>query len=111
MGIAFKLQQFIQDKKVSQEALASELGVSQSAIHNIISGKTKKIDFYFICKIAAYFEVDVNHFNISKSILENPSKLTEAKVITGVEYLKFKDSLSQLKEQLDRIEKKLPPEG
>lgn len=83
MGIAFKLQQLMQNNKVSQEALASELGVSQSAIHNIISGKTKKIDFHFICKIAAYFEVDVNHFNIPKSIQENPSKLSESPVNTG----------------------------
>jgi transcriptional regulator with XRE-family HTH domain len=90
MGIAFKLQQLMQNNKVSQEALASELGVSQSAIHNIISGKTKKIDFHFICKIAAYFEVDVNHFNIPKSILENPSKLTESPVNTGGGILNLK---------------------
>jgi transcriptional regulator with XRE-family HTH domain len=83
MKIALKLQQLMQDKKVSQEALAFELGVSQSAIHNIISGKTKKIDFHFICKIAAYFEVDVNHFNIPKSIQENPIKSSENSVNIG----------------------------
>jgi len=83
MGIAFILQQLMREKKISQEALALDLGVSQSAIHNIISGKTKKIDFNFICKIAACFEVDLNYFNIPKSIQENPIKSSETSINIG----------------------------
>lgn len=43
MSIGTKIHKLMKQKSVSQETLASNLGVSQKAIHDIISGKTQKI--------------------------------------------------------------------
>ena len=62
MSIGTKIHKLMKQKSVSQETLASNLGVSQKAIHDIISGKTQKIDFLFMHKVCEVFNVGFDYF-------------------------------------------------
>jgi transcriptional regulator with XRE-family HTH domain len=67
MDIGFKISNLRKSKKISQPELAHRLGISQTALCDIESGKTKKVDFRLMCKVCKEFEVDFDCF------LENSS--------------------------------------
>jgi DNA-binding Xre family transcriptional regulator len=50
------------EKRMSQTELAHSLGISQTALCEIESGKTKKIDFSLMDKVCQFFEVDFDYF-------------------------------------------------
>lgn len=62
MSIGYKIQKLRLKNKLSQEDLAYQIGVSQSTIHEIECGKTKKIDFNLISKLCDFFNIDINYF-------------------------------------------------
>lgn len=47
---------------MSQEELANLIGVSQTTIHNIESGKVNSVDFEILLKVSNLLEVDLNEF-------------------------------------------------
>lgn len=62
MKIGCKISKLLRNHNISQNDLAEQTGVSQTKIHEIISGKTQKIDFLFIQKVCKIFNVDLEHF-------------------------------------------------
>ena len=48
--------------------MAHRLGISQTALCDIESGKTKKIDFMLMDKVCKEFEVDFNYFKDDKQV-------------------------------------------
>lgn len=62
MSIGTKIHKLMKQNNITQENLAIHLGVSQKAIHDIVSGKTQKIDFLFMNKVCEFFNVDFNFF-------------------------------------------------
>jgi len=68
MNVGTKIHKLMKQKSISQETLASNLGVSQKAIHDIVSGKTQKIDFLFMHKVCEFFNVDFEYFIDSNQI-------------------------------------------
>lgn len=45
MNVGTKIDKLMKQNNVTQEILASNLGVTQKAIHDIVTGKTKKLIF------------------------------------------------------------------
>jgi transcriptional regulator with XRE-family HTH domain len=62
MTIGVKIAKLRKDNKISQPELAYKLDISQTALSEIESGKTKKIDFMLIDKICKIFDVDFYYF-------------------------------------------------
>ena len=62
MEIGGKIRKLRILNKFSQPELSSKLGISQTALCEIESGKTKKIDFLLINKIRKEFKVDFDYF-------------------------------------------------
>ena len=62
MEIGFKISQLRKSRKLSQPELAHSLGISQTALCEIESGKTKKIDFNLMDKVCTFFAVDFEYF-------------------------------------------------
>ena len=62
MNIGAKINNLIKEHNITQEILADYTGVSQTKIHDIVSGKTSKIDFLFMQKICEIFKVDFDYF-------------------------------------------------
>lgn len=68
MNIGFKIKTLRDKKRLSQPELAHRLGISQTALCEIESGKTKKIDFLLMDKVCKEFEVDFDYFIESKHL-------------------------------------------
>jgi transcriptional regulator with XRE-family HTH domain len=62
MDVGVKISNLRNNKKLSQLELAHRLGISQTALCDIESGKTKKIDFMLMDKVCKEFEVDFDYF-------------------------------------------------
>ena len=62
MNIGAKINNLIKEHNITQEILADYTGVSQTKIHEIVSGKTKKVDFLFMHKVCEVFNVDFEYF-------------------------------------------------
>ena len=62
MIIGAKINNLIKEHNITQEILADKVGVSQTKIHEIVSGKTKKVDFLFMHKVCEVFEVGFEYF-------------------------------------------------
>lgn len=60
--IGFKLRKLRENKKISQQELASDLNIAQSTICKIESGNTDKVDFLLMQKICEYFEINFEYF-------------------------------------------------
>ena len=50
MIIGAKINNLIKEHNITQEILADKVGVSQTKIHEIVSGKTKKLISYLCTK-------------------------------------------------------------
>lgn len=113
MSIGSKIHKLMQQKSVSQETLASNLGVSQKTIHDIISGKTQKIDFLFIHKLCDFFDVDFNFF-IEKPKLKQINKdsstgyLADSQNFNLSEKLieQYEERIKELKETIAELKSK-----
>ncbi len=60
--IGYKLRKLREEKKISQQELASDLNIAQSTICKIESGNTDKVDFLLMQKICEYFEINFEYF-------------------------------------------------
>lgn len=76
MSIGYKIKKLREEKKhLTQEQLASILGVSQSELSKIENGETKKIDFLLITKACEYFDKDFEFFMSNHLQTNNIKKL------------------------------------
>ncbi len=113
MSVGTKIYKLMKQKSVSQETLASNLGVSQKAIHDIISGKTQKIDFLFMHKLCDFFDVDFNFF-IEKPKLKQINKdsstgyLADSQNFNISEKLieQYEERIKELKETIAELKSK-----
>lgn len=62
MTIGTKIKLLRDKKQMSQNLLATKLGIGQTTLGNIESGDTKKIDFLLMDKICKVLEVDFDYF-------------------------------------------------
>ena len=76
MIIGAKINNLIKEHNITQEILADKVGVSQTKIHEIVSGKTKKVDFLFMHKICEVFNVGFEYF-LEDSVTNNNVKKAE----------------------------------
>lgn len=60
--LGFKIKKLREQKKISQEQLASELEISQSKLSIIENGRTIKIDFILMNKLSDLFEISLEDF-------------------------------------------------
>lgn len=72
MFIGMKIRELRMVFNLSQPELAYRLKISQTAVCNIESGETKKIDFLLIEKICKEFEVDFDFFVKDKKLKNIP---------------------------------------
>ena len=100
MSVGTKIYKLMKQKSVSQETLASNLGVSQKAIHDIISGKTQKIDFLFMHKLCDFFDVDFNFF------IENP-KLKQINKDSSTGYLADSQNFNLSEKLIEQYEERI----
>lgn len=74
MNIGTKIKNLREEKHISQNDLAFQLGVSQGTLHNIESGNSKKVDFLLMDKICKFFDKDFEYFldsNIINKVKKN----------------------------------------
>ena len=62
MSIGTKIRKLRIQNKLSQPELASKLNISQTALSEIESGKTKKVDFLLMDKVCNVFVVNFDYF-------------------------------------------------
>jgi len=62
MDIGAKIRRLRDSKKMSQNELAVQLGISQSTLHNIETGNPQKIDFLLMDKVCNIFDKDFSYF-------------------------------------------------
>lgn len=68
MEIGTKIRLLRLEKNLSQEDLATSLGISQTTLHYIETGQSKKIDFALMDKICKEFNVDFEYFVDDKQV-------------------------------------------
>jgi transcriptional regulator with XRE-family HTH domain len=80
MDTGTKIRVLRESRKMSQEALAMQLGISQSNLCNIESGIPEKIDFLLIKKVCDLFQKDPSYFYgdnvINNRIKENKGQIS-----------------------------------
>ena len=76
MSVGTKIRKLRIQNKLSQPELASKLNISQTALSEIESGKTKKVDFLFMHKVCEVFNVGFEYF-LEDSITNNNVKKAE----------------------------------
>jgi transcriptional regulator with XRE-family HTH domain len=113
MSVGTKIYKLMKQNNLTQEILASNLGVSQKAIHDIISEKTKKIDFLFMHKVCEFFNVDFYYFidkpklkqinkgNATGYIAENQNFYLSEKLIE-----QYEERIKELKETIAEFKNK-----
>lgn len=79
MEIGTKISVLRKKHKISQPELAFKLDISQTALSEIESGKTKKIDFLLMDKVCKIFNVDFDYFLNENSINFNFEKIEKTK--------------------------------
>jgi transcriptional regulator with XRE-family HTH domain len=62
MNVGTKIKRLREDKRMSQNELALQLGISQTTLHNIETGNPHKIDFFLMDKICNIFDKDFSYF-------------------------------------------------
>lgn len=68
MGIGTKIRALRLEKNLSQEDLATSLDISQTALHYIETGQSKKVDVLLLDKICKLFDVDFDYFIDGKQV-------------------------------------------
>ena len=62
MGIGIRIKRLREINNLSQPELANRLGISQTTLCNIESGKWKKIDFLLMVKVCREFDIEFDYF-------------------------------------------------
>ena len=70
MSIGTKIRKLRIQNKLSQPELASKLNISQTALSEIESGKTKKVDFLLMDKVCNVFGVNFDYFLEDKKVFK-----------------------------------------
>lgn len=109
MSIGIKIRRLRESKKLSQPELAHKLGISQTALCEIESGKTKKIDFLLMDKVCREFEVDFEYFLKEKSLTNNVKKAEYSNIgcTNGTINLVPEGILENIIKRLELIEQKM----
>jgi len=80
MEIGTKIRKLREDKKLSQNELALELGISQTTLHNIEIGASQKINFLLMDKISRIFDKDLDYFlennTVNINVKENKGQVS-----------------------------------
>jgi transcriptional regulator with XRE-family HTH domain len=71
MDIGNRIRKLREEKLLSQNELALQLGISQTTLHNIESGNPQKIDFALMEKVCLFFDKDLSYFTDDKVINNN----------------------------------------
>ena len=66
MSVGSKIRKLRIQNKLSQPELASKLNISQTALSEIESGKTKKVDFLLMDKVCNVFGVNFDYLEDKK---------------------------------------------
>jgi transcriptional regulator with XRE-family HTH domain len=69
MDIGGKIKKLRDGQNLSQDALASQLGISQATLYNIESGDSQKIDFLLMEKICHFFKKYFFYFSKENIVL------------------------------------------
>ena len=79
MDIGGKIKKLREGKRMSQDELAAQLGISQTTLHNIETGYPRKIDFLLMDKVCNIFDKDFSYFAhdnvINNNIKENKGQV------------------------------------
>ena len=62
MGIGIRIKRLREINNLSQPELAHRLGISQTTLCNIESGKCKKIHFLLMVKVCREFDIEFDYF-------------------------------------------------
>jgi DNA-binding XRE family transcriptional regulator len=76
MDIGGKIRQLRVDRKMSQQELALQLGISQATMHNIESSNYCKTDFLLMQKVCDIFDKDLSYFANDNIVNNNISENT-----------------------------------
>jgi len=80
MDIGTKIRKLREDKKMSQNELALQLGISQTTLHNIETGNPHKIDFLLMDKVCNIFDKDFSYFTsdhvVNNNVKENSGQIS-----------------------------------
>jgi transcriptional regulator with XRE-family HTH domain len=79
MDTGGKIMKLRRSKKMSQQELASQLGISQVALHNIETGINKKIDFLLMNKVCDIFKKDFPYFT-NDNVVNNNVKTNSGQI-------------------------------
>jgi transcriptional regulator with XRE-family HTH domain len=108
MEIGTKIGILRRKNKLSQPDLAFKLDISQTALSEIESGKTKKIDFLLMHKVCEIFDVDFDYFLNKESInfqFEKIEKTKGGNIGCKIETINNNFPEGILENMLKRIEK------
>lgn len=97
MDIGIKIATLRKKRKLTQPELVFQLGVSQTALCEIESGKTKKIDFKLMAKICEILEVDFEYFT-------EKSKLKQINKENGIGYMAEVQNFSHHEKIIEQYE-------
>ena len=78
--IGIKIRKLRENRSMSQNDLAEQLGISQTTLHNIECGGSQKIDFLLIDRVSRIFEKDLDYFLennvVNNSVKENKGQIS-----------------------------------
>lgn len=111
MNIGAKINNLIKENNITQEILADYTGVSQTKIHDIISGKTSKIDFLFMQKICEIFKVGFDYFMDENPTNNNVKKAENCNIgcKTGIINSMPEGILENMLKRIEILEKEITP--
>jgi len=106
MDIGIKILKLRNSKNLSQPELSHRLGISQTALSEIETGKTKKIDFLLVNKICKEFNVDFECFMTDKQNENNFGKAEYSNVgcTNGTINLMSDGILESIIKRLEKLE-------
>jgi len=84
MDIGVKIRKLRENKKMSQNELALQLGISQTTLHNIETGNPQKIDFLLMDKVCNIFDKDFSYF-ANENIVNNNVKENKGQIQVSCE--------------------------
>ena len=77
--IGIKIRKLRENRLMSQNDLAEQLGISQTTLHNIERGGSQKIDFLLMDRVSRIFEKDLDYF-LENNIVNNHVKENKGQI-------------------------------
>ena len=107
MNIGVKINNLMRDHNITQEILADYTGVSQTKIHDIVSGKTQKVDFIKKKKVCEVFEVGFEYFLDENQTINNVEKAENCNIgcNTGIVNKMPEGILENMLKRIESLEK------